>query len=1036
MSNNSLESSTPKPIPSIPIFPYFPPAIKKYSPELSPSPSDANESEATAQDASTSSASTNTHTGKNTDDSKIPQSQLQNKNEVTSPTQSRSPLTQNKNWNKVKKPIVIRAPFPARAPPPPRSVTQLEEAMTDLKVYDCCLFWSKSGAVNLIPDGNSWDDDMVIQTKDPAWVRNLVKPPNPTNPDLMFLPPMSKIERSIAVFNKNSHLFPPHITPLIVERARKTRFEQVSLMLLNTIIGIAIRIDPSIENDSTTGTNTAPQKANQTENKAPYTRYFDRAYGIYIHLEDIRSTFSTTYSQATLLLCFVYPNPRLRIDLLRLINEAIFLGTHIDASRWMPKPIILQNRCWLFWMCYIFDSVHYIMRGQLTQLDDHYLDPPFPALTEFDHDDGLWTSWFMVKEINLWRIGKKIHSFFQAGLKRMDRLIESDGMDDNTPLGLGLDLGKSEADGEAGGLTSLSGTDGNLGYFSNIQDFFASEYSEAELILSLKSWTDDLPVRLTAQLDNLDFVDPRVNGRAVGLQAVYSILRILLLYPNILAVGTDLLSMSPKTTGNGSTAMPAGQNSNLNQYQQYQQHQKHQLRRQALLDRILQCVQEADRVVLYSTIILERYPERAGISCIGVALDWCLRIYHKIITEERIKKNSDLKTAPKPSSVNGAQPQQESIETTLSADQFVFSPRLKIRCRTQVAKVARLLKQFEEQDPRYYFSWLTVEPPSLVERQRANQQKLIQKCLDGTSMDIGGAPNETVITQRASNGNMQGSEIQTPQQQQQQKQTQPKHHDLQAIIKKRQQMGVYANSGIRPNGGNYIQMSTGLSGTSATSFSATVSPLAPTLSAPSSLSASPVGSANTNVSVSNRGLSSGIVFSDTMDNKPSMPTIGVRGAYSGPIIGEPAATTSYPTMSLANSGVSLNGLHGNGFTAPQQPIYHFEYHTQTPNVGGFQNGHTATQFSIQPQAQAQAQTQAQTQQPQPSSMAMYSAGGPLFSANPPNELYSNFGPAGHQQQQLLLQPQPQQQQQQQQQNQQRQQQPQQQQQPQHHHQQY
>ncbi|KAF9352510.1 hypothetical protein BGX26_009694, partial [Mortierella sp. AD094] len=598
--------------------------------------------------------------------------------------------------------------------------------------------------------------------------------------------------------------------------------------------------------------------------------------------------------------------------------------------------------------------VHYIIRGHLTQLDDHYLEPPFPSLTEFDHDDGLWTSWFMVKEINLWRIGKKIHSFFQAGLKRMDRLIESGGVDENTLLGLGLGLGKSEANGGAGGSTHLSGAggDGDLSYFSNMQDFFESEYSEAELILSLKSWTDDLPARLTAQLDNLDFVDPRVNGRALGLQAVYSMLKILLLYPNVLAIGTDLLSTSPKATKNESATMSNGQNSNPHQYQQYQQHQRHQLRRQELLDKISQCIQEADRVVLYSTIILERYPERAGISCVGVSLDWCLRIYHKIVMEERIKRSSDPEAASKPSTASGAQSQQESIKTTPSAepraDQFVFSPRLKARCRAQVAKIARLLRQFEELDPKHYFSWLTAEPVSLVERQRANQQKMIQKCLEGMSIDIGSAPNVAVVPQRTGNGNMMESDMLTPFPQQQQKQPQPKHHDLQSIIKKRQQMGVYANSGIRPNGGNYIQMNTGPPGANpiVASFSATASPLAPTLSAPSSVSASPIGSANTNASVNSRMLSSGIMLSDAVDNKPSMSTIGARGVYSGSIIGGSAPTTSYPAMPLANSGVNLNGLHGNSFSAPQQPIYHFEYHTQTPSVGGFQNGHTATQFPL------------------------------------------------------------------------------------------
>lgn len=102
--------------------------------------------------------------------------------------------------NQGRKTGITRAPFPARAPPPPRSVTQLEEDMMDLKLYDACLFWAKTGAVNLKPEGNSWDDDMVIQSKDPAWVRNAVDPPNPSNQELLILPSVAKIERSIEVF--------------------------------------------------------------------------------------------------------------------------------------------------------------------------------------------------------------------------------------------------------------------------------------------------------------------------------------------------------------------------------------------------------------------------------------------------------------------------------------------------------------------------------------------------------------------------------------------------------------------------------------------------------------------------------------------------------------------------------------------------------------------------------------------------------------------------------------------------------------------
>jgi len=78
----------------------------------------------------------------------------------------------------------------------------LEEAIKDLNLYDSCLFWGKSGAVNLKPEGNSWDDDMNIQSKDPAWVRNSTPLMMPTNQELLILPPVTKIERSIDVFYK------------------------------------------------------------------------------------------------------------------------------------------------------------------------------------------------------------------------------------------------------------------------------------------------------------------------------------------------------------------------------------------------------------------------------------------------------------------------------------------------------------------------------------------------------------------------------------------------------------------------------------------------------------------------------------------------------------------------------------------------------------------------------------------------------------------------------------------------------------------
>ncbi|KAG0034642.1 hypothetical protein BGZ82_005658 [Podila clonocystis] len=671
--------------------------------------------------------------------------------------------------------------------------------MNDLKVYDSCLFWSKAGAVNIKPEGNSWDDDMTIQSKDPAWVRNSVQPPIPTNQELLILPPVAKIERSIEVFYENSHLYPPFITKLIVERAKKTRSNQVSRILLNTIAGIAIRIDPDIENQHSSG----PSKpAGSAQHKQQYMRYFQRAYGLLAHLEDIRSTYSTTYLQATLLLCYVYPKPQLRVELLKLMTEAAFLGLHIDPSRWMPKPIVIQNRCWLFWACYMFDSIHHVIRGQLTQMDDHYLDAPFPALTELDHDDGLWTRWFMLKEINLWRIGRKVYSFFQAGLKRMDRTIEANSNN----------FGSENQDGSS----------------RSIEDILESEYSEAELVVSLKMWQDDLPPHLQAQLQDMDRVDPRVNGRAVGLQAIFSMLRILLLYPNMLAIGTKLLDSSlPKN------------NEHQHQYQQQVQQQQHHLCRQDYLDKIMQCVQEADRLIHLAGIILDRYPERARMTCLGAALDWCLRIYYKVIME---KKTPEPKETDSEKEVSG----DPGVPLGVSSGP-VFSSRLKSRCRVQVILVAKLLKRFQSLDHKYFFSWLTIELESLEEYQQAAQERMILKVVEEMEKSIqdqgylassshGESQSQQLIQtppinnlhhQAQSSSSTMGSSSSLFSQDgghlgmfsspistdimssstsfdsldQLQQHHRPKMHDLQAIIQKRQLQGIYASpvSGMGPS---------------------------------------------------------------------------------------------------------------------------------------------------------------------------------------------------------------------------------------------
>ncbi|KAF9123475.1 hypothetical protein BGW39_008925 [Mortierella sp. 14UC] len=780
-----------------------------------------------------------------------------------------------------------------RALPPYRGVSQLEEAMNDLKMYDSCLFWGKTGSVNLKPEGNSWDDDMVIQSKDPAWVRNYVEPPTPTNQELLILPSIAKIERSIEVYFQNAHLFPPFMTRLVIERAKQTRSNQISRMLLNIIAGIALRLDPEIENIGIP----VARKTDPVANKAQCTRYFRRAFGLMSYLDDIRSTYSTVYLQSALLLCYVYPKALLRVELLKLVSEAAFLGLHVDASRWMPKPIILQTRYWLFWGIYLFDTVQAVVRGHLSQLDDDFLETPFPTLTELDTDDGLWTRWFTLKEVHLWRVGRKIHAFFQSGLKKMDQLIAAAGTE-------------TDADGKS------------IVFGPTFQDVLINEFSEAELLLSLKMWKDDLPMRLRPQLNNLDYVDPRVNGRALGLQLVYTMLNVLLLYPNMLAVGTHLLH--PVSLVKEGTA--SIQDTQLQQTIQ-QQRQRYK-RRQDLLDKITQCAQEADRIVHYADILLHRYPERAHMSCTGAALEWCLRIFHKIIVERKVA-----------SLTKESRTQQEKTKGSTP----VFSARLKGQCAVQVARVAKLLHRFNHLEHKYYYSYLTVELDSLREHQHAIQQKLIEECLGAqtmlnltnelatSSLDAAAAAQNLAMNQErllSATGTRADAYSSAPttepallqqhhQQQQQQIQQlyqqqrpgKPKNHDLPTIIRKRQQMRV--STGIASvqqpqqqlNSGSYAGSS--FSGTMVDSYPGNAAGLVPAVS-------------NAAMAVN---MSSGYSMPETGDYATLIMGGGNGGSGSGSAGG--SGSGSFTAMSMV-------GDVGGMSTVSQQPIYHFEYNT-TPH---------------------------------------------------------------------------------------------------------
>ncbi|KAF9945813.1 hypothetical protein BGZ65_010340, partial [Modicella reniformis] len=160
----------------------------------------------------------------------------------------------------------------------------------------------------------------------------------------------------------------------------------------------------------------------------------------------------------------------------------------------------------------------------------------------------------------------------------------------------------------------------------------------------------------------------------------------------------------------------------------------------------MECLQEADRIVMLAGVILDRYPERASESFLRVALDWCLRIYYKIATETRVTragksaKSATSATTTGTASADSQQQQQQQQQQKQVEENHcpgtVFSARIKYRCRVQVSKVAKLLKRYEELDHKYFYSWLTVEFEALEEHQKAEQQRMIQKCCEGLSVDL------------------------------------------------------------------------------------------------------------------------------------------------------------------------------------------------------------------------------------------------------------------------------------------------------------
>jgi hypothetical protein len=82
------------------------------------------------------------------------------------------------------------------------------------------------------------------------------------------------------------------MTRLVIERAKQTRSNQISRMLLNIIAGIALRLDPEIENIGIP----VARKTDPIANKIQSTRYFRRAYGMFQFLWHVRSATEIMWS--------------------------------------------------------------------------------------------------------------------------------------------------------------------------------------------------------------------------------------------------------------------------------------------------------------------------------------------------------------------------------------------------------------------------------------------------------------------------------------------------------------------------------------------------------------------------------------------------------------------------------------------------------------------------------------------------------------------------------------------------------------------
>ncbi|KAG0239456.1 hypothetical protein BGW41_007638 [Actinomortierella wolfii] len=282
-----------------------------------------------------------------------------------------------------------------------------------------------------------------------------------------------------------------------------------------------------------------------------------------------------------------------------------------------------------------------------------------------------------------------------------------------------------------------------------------------------------------------------VNGRAIALEVVLSVLKILTWYHYIYAIGPaldDLIQRvakedseqqrqrqersdkdGPCLSGRGSgdnndaRGSTSGAGSSRRILELYQ-------------SRIQQTVQEADRIVELGGILLQHYPERTALCCLGKALDWALRVYHRVglygveplvstTPDVTIVRPSDTYTTnvnttvemtrlPTPQHQQGMEvdeqrqqghgieisakaegqpmrpstrPSTQSSASLMVARRQVLSAELRAHCRAQALRTRPLLKQQLTVGHQYYWSWMLAEHESLVQERVEDQEAMINE---------------------------------------------------------------------------------------------------------------------------------------------------------------------------------------------------------------------------------------------------------------------------------------------------------------------